>query len=200
MIRLQQTFGAHTGRVLSFDQDVGRFGRLPECECAFDPQADLDASGKHAEARREQGRWWIVDVGSRNGTLLNGQRVTRAPLSSGDEIEFGPGGPRVRIELPPAAPAASPAAGAWGAPPAAQPSSGGALQASTGPAGGAFGGPGPGAIPMMAAMTPMPPASMTPGSGPMPSGPMLHDALNASSRDYTGPMTPVGQGGPAVPA
>jgi predicted component of type VI protein secretion system len=99
MIRLQQTFGAHTGRVLELDRDVIRFGRLPDNEVSFDPHADLDASGRHAELRRENGAWVLVDVGSRNGTLVGGKRITRHELRSGEEIEFGLGGPRVRVEI-----------------------------------------------------------------------------------------------------
>ena len=99
MIRLHQTFGAHTGRVFDFDQPVVRLGRLPDNEVSFDPHADLDASGRHAEIRQEGGQWVVVDVGSRNGTLVQGQRVTRQILRDGDEIEFGLGGPRVRVEL-----------------------------------------------------------------------------------------------------
>ncbi len=99
MIRFQQTFGAHTGRVYELDQDVVTFGRLPECDIAFDPQADLDASGRHAEVRREGLGWVVVDAGSRNGTWLNGQRVQRAVLSTGDELELGMGGPRLRVEI-----------------------------------------------------------------------------------------------------
>ncbi|MEC7525254.1 MAG: trypsin-like peptidase domain-containing protein [Myxococcota bacterium] len=100
MIRLHQTFGAHTGRVLELDRDVIRLGRLPDNEVSFDPHADLDASGRHAEIRREGPQWVLVDVGSRNGTLVRGQPVTRHVLASGDEIEFGVGGPRIRVELP----------------------------------------------------------------------------------------------------
>ncbi len=99
MLRLHQTFGAHTGRTIELDQDVVRFGRLPDNEVAFDPHADLDASGRHAEVRREGAQWVLVDVGSRNGTLVGGQRVTRHVLRSGEEIEFGVGGPRVRVEF-----------------------------------------------------------------------------------------------------
>ncbi len=98
MIRLHQTFGAHTGRVLELDRDVIRFGRLPDNEVSFDPHADLDASGRHAEIRRENGVWMLIDIGSRNGTLVGGKRITRHPLTSGEEIEFGLGGPRRRFE------------------------------------------------------------------------------------------------------
>lgn len=99
MLRLHQTFGAHAGRVREIDQDVVRFGRLPTNDFAFDPHADLDASGNHAEIRREGAKWILLDVGSRNGTLLNGRPVQRAALEGGEEIEFGTGGPRVRIEI-----------------------------------------------------------------------------------------------------
>lgn len=96
---MTQTFGAHTGRVVELEKDVIRFGRLPDNEVPFDPHADLDASGRHAEIRREGVQWVLVDVGSRNGTLVRGRRVTRHVLASGDEVEFGLGGPRMRIEL-----------------------------------------------------------------------------------------------------
>ncbi|GAB4195678.1 MAG: hypothetical protein OHK0013_02110 [Sandaracinaceae bacterium] len=98
-IRLHQTFGAHAGRVRELDQDVITFGRLPTCDVAFDPHADLDASGSHAEIRREGDAWVLRDVGSRNGTLVNGRPVQRHVLVDGDEIEFGTGGPRVKVEL-----------------------------------------------------------------------------------------------------
>jgi FHA domain len=110
-IRLQQTFGAHAGRVREFDQTVIRIGRLPTNDVAFDPHADLDASGNHAEIRKEARGYVLVDVGSRNGTLVNGQTVQTYALRGGEEIEFGTGGPRIRVELPAgavAAPAAIP--------------------------------------------------------------------------------------------
>jgi hypothetical protein len=99
MIKVRQTFGAHAGRSREFHQDVIRFGRQPSNDIAFDPHADLDASGHHAEVRREAGQWILVDLGSRNGTLIGGRPIQRHVLTSGDEVEFGTGGPRVRIEI-----------------------------------------------------------------------------------------------------
>ncbi len=100
MIRLLQTFGAHAGRQLDLALERIRFGRLPDNEFAFDPHADLDASGRHAEIVLDGGHYVLVDVGSRNGTFVDGRRVDRLALRGGEEIEFGPGGPRVRVELP----------------------------------------------------------------------------------------------------
>lgn len=59
-------------------------------------------SRRHAELRRNvagaQQQYTLVDLGSFNGTLLNGQRITTpAPLFDADEIQLGAGGPVLRI-------------------------------------------------------------------------------------------------------
>lgn len=76
-----------------------RFGRHPECEVSFDPQRDIDASSRHAELRAVATGWVLVDLGSSNGTYVEGHRITETsvvrdvPVS----VEFGPGGPRIRL-------------------------------------------------------------------------------------------------------
>lgn len=99
MIRLHQIFGAHAGRVVTFDGVVIKIGRHPTSDFAFDAFADIDASARHAEVRLEANGYVVVDVGSRNGTWVNGQRVSRQVLATGDDIEFARGGPRVRVEV-----------------------------------------------------------------------------------------------------
>ncbi|HEY0195066.1 MAG TPA: FHA domain-containing protein [Kofleriaceae bacterium] len=76
-----------------------RFGRHPECEVSFDPQRDIDASSRHAELRPSEAGWVLVDLGSSNGTYVDGHRVTETPVVQNVPlaIEFGPGGPRVRL-------------------------------------------------------------------------------------------------------
>ncbi|MCW5804029.1 MAG: FHA domain-containing protein [Deltaproteobacteria bacterium] len=76
-----------------------RFGRHPECEVSFDANRDLDASSRHAELRAVDAGWVLVDLGSSNGTYVDGRRVTEAPVARGSalSIEFGNGGPRVRL-------------------------------------------------------------------------------------------------------
>ncbi|HET9621459.1 MAG TPA: FHA domain-containing protein [Kofleriaceae bacterium] len=83
---------------LSADHRV-RFGRHPECEVSFDPQRDIDASSRHAELRHVDAGWVLVDLGSSNGTYVDGHRVTETPVVQNVplSIEFGPGGPRVRL-------------------------------------------------------------------------------------------------------
>lgn len=56
------------------------------------------ASSQHALIFRRNGRWWIEDQGSRNGTLLNDVMVVEtAVLTTGDLIEIG--GVEFRVEL-----------------------------------------------------------------------------------------------------
>lgn len=76
-----------------------RFGRHPECEVSFDAHRDIDASSRHAELRGVESGWVLVDLGSSNGTYVEGHRVTEAPIARNVPvvIEFGSGGPRVRV-------------------------------------------------------------------------------------------------------
>jgi hypothetical protein len=59
---------------------------------------DPFASTEHALLSRRGERWWLEDLDSRNGTFLNGERLTApAIVATGDEL--GIGGVRLRIEL-----------------------------------------------------------------------------------------------------
>ena len=56
------------------------------------------ASNEHARLYRRDGRWWLEDLGSRNGTRLNGERLRAgAIVATGDVL--GIGGVQMRIEL-----------------------------------------------------------------------------------------------------
>ena len=62
-------------------------GRWPGSEVAI---PDPYTSGAHACLLVGEGRWWVDDLGSTNGTFVNGARIDRpTPLSDGDEIRFG---------------------------------------------------------------------------------------------------------------
>jgi predicted component of type VI protein secretion system len=43
----------------------------------------------HAELRLHRGTWLLTDLGSRNGTWVNGWRVEQARLRRGDVVSFG---------------------------------------------------------------------------------------------------------------
>jgi hypothetical protein len=50
---------------------------------------DPNVSRRHAELRRGDGGWQIVDLGSTNGIKVNGRRVDNQQLSAGDQITIG---------------------------------------------------------------------------------------------------------------
>jgi hypothetical protein len=61
-------------------------GRSRECDVRV---ADGNASRRHAEVVQDGGSYVIVDLGSTNGTELNGRRITRETLADGDRITIG---------------------------------------------------------------------------------------------------------------
>lgn len=86
--RLTIEYGPQTGLV--FPLVLARFviGRSADCDL---PIADKKISRQHAAIAREAERCFLADLGSRNGTFLNGQRLgpERRLLSHGDEIQLG---------------------------------------------------------------------------------------------------------------
>jgi len=58
--------------------------RVPTFRCN-----DPWASSRHAALRLRFGRWVVEDLGSKNGTSVNGERVARRQLDDGDLIETG---------------------------------------------------------------------------------------------------------------
>lgn len=75
-------------------------GRDTTCEIVIEGSAVM-VSRRHAEIRREGGKFFVHDNGSFNGTLINGQRIS-APteLYHSDEIQLGMGGPVLRFSAP----------------------------------------------------------------------------------------------------
>jgi hypothetical protein len=61
-------------------------GRLAECQVRL---SDANVSRRHAAFIRLDEGWAISDLGSTNGTRVNGRTVERARLSDGDVIEIG---------------------------------------------------------------------------------------------------------------
>jgi DNA-binding SARP family transcriptional activator len=74
------------GRRVALLRPVTTIGRRRDRDIMLD---DLDVSRSHAEIRASAAGFVLVDGGSTNGTLLNGQRVREHRLSDGDEIVIG---------------------------------------------------------------------------------------------------------------
>lgn len=99
-VELRVLTGARAGVRARFAQPTISIGRHPGCDFRFDPERDLDVSAHHAEIREVAAGYALRDVGSRNGTFVNGERLTDARLlRSGDVIAFGELGPRVAVML-----------------------------------------------------------------------------------------------------
>lgn len=91
--------GSRAGQRERFTKSVIAIGRHPLCDFRFDPQQDLDVSTRHAEVRAVDDGYVLADIGSTNGTYVNGVRIAREQkLKSGDVVWFGEFGPRVRVE------------------------------------------------------------------------------------------------------
>ncbi|MDX2089271.1 MAG: FHA domain-containing protein [Kofleriaceae bacterium] len=63
-----------------------KIGRDPQVELAV---LHASVSSEHANLRRVDGVWQIVDNSSRNGTEVEGNRVTVGPLAAGNTLRFG---------------------------------------------------------------------------------------------------------------
>jgi FHA domain-containing protein/uncharacterized protein DUF1707 len=73
--------------VLGLPEGSVTLGRSRSCDCVL---AEPSVSRRHAELRREGARWLIRDLGSRNGTRVNGVRILdEAEVGPGDRVSFG---------------------------------------------------------------------------------------------------------------
>jgi len=75
-------------RIFEMNSSVINIGRSEDMQLMID---DASVSRRQAQIRfGAHGTWTIGDLGSINGTFLNGQRLTSAqPLKRGDEVSFG---------------------------------------------------------------------------------------------------------------
>ena len=61
-------------------------GRLPECDVVVD---DAGVSRQHARIRRTESGFVLTDLGSTNGTMVNGEPIQEHVLEHGDRITIG---------------------------------------------------------------------------------------------------------------
>jgi pSer/pThr/pTyr-binding forkhead associated (FHA) protein len=83
------------GRAIPLDRSLV-IGRRPDCDVVL---RDDSVSGHHARVGWDGNGWQVEDLGSRNGTFVNGKLVKRAAaLRSGDAVRVG--NASWRVELP----------------------------------------------------------------------------------------------------
>ena len=78
--------GPTAGSTVLIDADITVTGRNPHSDVFLD---DVTVSRRHAEITRENGRFWIKDAGSLNGTYVNRERIDEVVLAGGDEVQIG---------------------------------------------------------------------------------------------------------------
>lgn len=102
---IRYTNGNKANQVAAFDFSKSELsiGRDAASDILFDPDADLGVSRQHAKIlKKADDCFVIVDNGSRNGTFVNGKKVTgQVLLQAGDEIRLGSQGPAFIFDLDP---------------------------------------------------------------------------------------------------
>jgi hypothetical protein len=75
------------GERITLDTDSLKIGRQASCRVVFN---DSNVSREHAQLRRSADGWKLLDLGSTNGTKINGVKITEEQLlANGDELGFG---------------------------------------------------------------------------------------------------------------
>ena len=74
------------GRRIQLGEEPVHIGRLPDCAIAL---SDSQVSRHHSEVRRGEQGFTVVDLGSLNGTMVNGAVVQEHALTDGDVIRVG---------------------------------------------------------------------------------------------------------------
>lgn len=81
------TRGGTAGARFALADEVVTIGRHPESTIFLD---DITVSRRHAEVHRStEGQYTLVDAGSLNGTYLDGERIDRAVLREGAQVQVG---------------------------------------------------------------------------------------------------------------
>jgi len=74
------------GRKFNLEHDENFVGRQSQNHIAID---DPSISGRHCSVIREERKYTLVDLGSTNGTRLNGAKINKAPLKPKDILQLG---------------------------------------------------------------------------------------------------------------
>lgn len=78
--------GPNAGSRYLVDRDTTTIGRHPDSHIFLD---DVTVSRRHAEVERDGDTLSVIDLGSLNGTYVNGERVDSRELRTGDEVQVG---------------------------------------------------------------------------------------------------------------
>lgn len=78
--------GPDKGMVYELTRSALYVGRHAQCELVLN---DIQVSRRHLKITQNDQGWLADDLGSTNGTMVNGQRITRQMIAPGDKIQVG---------------------------------------------------------------------------------------------------------------
>jgi hypothetical protein len=78
--------GGRAGELFQPAGERTRIGRSPDCEIFLD---DVTVSRNHAVLVERDGKFFVEDQGSLNGTFVNRRRIDSVGLENGDELQIG---------------------------------------------------------------------------------------------------------------
>lgn len=85
-LSMEVMMGAEQGRVFNIGSEGATLGRVQGNTVAFN---DSTVSSHHARIYWSDGQFYIEDLGSLNGTFVNGQKVTLSRIESGSTFKLG---------------------------------------------------------------------------------------------------------------
>ncbi len=85
------------GDPIPLTSTVLTIGRRPSCDICLNYP---NVSGVHCELSFKGGVWTVRDMGSTNGTKVNGERVLQLPLPPGAELDISKNRYRIQYSLP----------------------------------------------------------------------------------------------------
>lgn len=90
--------GSLSGQTFRFSEGPVQVGRDPGCAIPFSPHEDLGVSARHATFDHQDGRWMVADIGSKNGTFVDGVLLDGPRwLEAETQVRLGKGGPVLRL-------------------------------------------------------------------------------------------------------
>lgn len=78
--------GPNMGLHFALESDINEIGRDPESNVFLN---DVTVSRRHAVINKDDANYVLEDIGSLNGTYVNGERMDSYILNDGDELQIG---------------------------------------------------------------------------------------------------------------
>jgi len=97
-LTLTRLTGFDRNKKTPLDKEHVVLGTDAGSDVRFDATWDKTVSARHVTLEFKQGGWWAQDA-SKDGTFVNGRKITQEKLSPGAVLELGRGGPKVQVDF-----------------------------------------------------------------------------------------------------